>query len=69
MTTRVGWTFNGHHYTRCASARMGRPLFTCHRDGVRMNERDWHKSLAADRAADRAAAAAGAAPPSREPTG
>lgn len=50
MSTRAGWTFNGHHYTECASQRMGRPLFTFHRNGVRMSEREWRKAMAEDKA-------------------
>jgi hypothetical protein len=51
MSTRYGWTFNGHHYTTCESVRMGRPLVSYHRDGVKLTEREWRRLMAADRAA------------------
>lgn len=51
MSTRSGWTFNGHHYTTCESSRMGCPIVTYHRDGVRLSERDWRRLMAQDRAA------------------
>lgn len=49
--TSEGWTVNGHHYTHCLSVRMGRPLETFHRDGIKLTEREWRRLMAQDREA------------------